>query len=237
MQKYPIQNRGRNRAAQHPRQMETKEGNRPRPSAQRGARFIPHPKRHRIQTHLGARRRTLQRQQPLTRTPGYHRPACQNSAALQLEGHQANHAEQHHRQDHGAAAGSQVQPHSATTTPPYTNLREWPETGGSASRSLKLTSGKPSTQSNKHQSQQWWQANYSIQIHGRPEPGSTSYTARDCKSSRPPQPAKCQSTWASPENPMKALLYKTTADSLKDLPRKVAMVRAKGTLDFAKGVS
>ena len=43
--------------------------------------------------------------------------------------------------------------------------------------------------------------------------------------------------WASPENPMKAFLYKTTTDSLKDLPRKVAMVRAKGTLDFAKGVS
>ena len=44
-------------------------------------------------------------------------------------------------------------------------------------------------------------------------------------------------TWASPENPMKAFLYKTTTDGLKDLPRKVAMVRAKGTLDFAKGVS
>ena len=43
--------------------------------------------------------------------------------------------------------------------------------------------------------------------------------------------------WASPENPMKAFLYKTTTDGLKDLPRKVAMVRAKGTLDFAKGVS
>ena len=42
--------------------------------------------------------------------------------------------------------------------------------------------------------------------------------------------------WASPENPMKAFLYKTTTDGLKDLPRKVAMVRAKGTLDFAKGV-
>ena len=44
-------------------------------------------------------------------------------------------------------------------------------------------------------------------------------------------------TWASPENPMKAFLYKTTTDGLKDLPRKVATVRAKGTLDFAKGVS
>ena len=42
---------------------------------------------------------------------------------------------------------------------------------------------------------------------------------------------------ASPENPMKACLYKTTTDGLKDLPRKVAMVRAKGALDFAKGVS
>ena len=43
--------------------------------------------------------------------------------------------------------------------------------------------------------------------------------------------------WASTENPMKAFLYKTTTDSLKDLSRKVAMVRAKGTLDFAKDVS
>ena len=43
--------------------------------------------------------------------------------------------------------------------------------------------------------------------------------------------------WASPENPMKAFLYQTTTDSLKNLPRKVAMVRAKGTLDFAKDVS
>ena len=43
--------------------------------------------------------------------------------------------------------------------------------------------------------------------------------------------------WASPENPMKAFLYKTTTDGLEDLPRKVGMVRAKGTLDFAKGVS
>ena len=43
--------------------------------------------------------------------------------------------------------------------------------------------------------------------------------------------------WASPENPMKASLCKTTTDSSKDLPRKVAMVHAKGTLDFAKGVS
>ena len=47
----------------------------------------------------------------------------------------------------------------------------------------------------------------------------------------------CVYIWASPANPMKAFLYKTTTDSLKDLPRKVAMVRAKGTLDFAKGVS
>ena len=46
-----------------------------------------------------------------------------------------------------------------------------------------------------------------------------------------------QNSWASPENPMKAFLYKTATDSLKDLPRKVAMVRANGTLDFAKGVS
>ena len=38
--------------------------------------------------------------------------------------------------------------------------------------------------------------------------------------------------WALLENPTKASLYKTTTDSLKDLPRKVAMVR--GTLDFAK---
>ena len=44
-------------------------------------------------------------------------------------------------------------------------------------------------------------------------------------------------TWASPENPMKAFLCKPTTDGLKDLPRKVAMVRAKGTLDVAKGVS
>ena len=43
--------------------------------------------------------------------------------------------------------------------------------------------------------------------------------------------------WASPEKPMKAFLFKTTTDSLKDLPRKVAMVCAKGTLDFAKDVS
>ena len=42
--------------------------------------------------------------------------------------------------------------------------------------------------------------------------------------------------WASPENSMKAS-YKMTTDGLKDLPRKVAMARAKGTLDFAKGVS
>ena len=42
--------------------------------------------------------------------------------------------------------------------------------------------------------------------------------------------------WASPENPMKAFLCKTTTDGLKDLPQKVAMVRAKGILDFAKGV-
>ena len=48
---------------------------------------------------------------------------------------------------------------------------------------------------------------------------------------------KGMSIWASPENPMKAFLYKTTTDSLKDLPRKVAMVCAKGTLHFAKGVS
>ena len=38
--------------------------------------------------------------------------------------------------------------------------------------------------------------------------------------------------WASPENPMKAFLYKTTTDSLKNLPRKAAMVRAKGTFGF-----
>ena len=42
---------------------------------------------------------------------------------------------------------------------------------------------------------------------------------------------------ASPENPMKSFLCKTTTDGLKDLPRKGAMVRAKGALDFAKGVS
>ena len=46
----------------------------------------------------------------------------------------------------------------------------------------------------------------------------------------------CFRTWASPENPMKAFLYKTTTDSLKDLRRKVAMVRAKGTLDFREEV-
>ena len=48
-------------------------------------------------------------------------------------------------------------------------------------------------------------------------------------------------TWASllasPENPMCKFLYKTTAAGLKDLPRKVAMVLAKETLDFAKEVS
>ena len=44
-------------------------------------------------------------------------------------------------------------------------------------------------------------------------------------------------TWASPENPMWMFLYKTTTIGLKDLPRKVAMVLTKGTLDFAKDVS
>ena len=45
------------------------------------------------------------------------------------------------------------------------------------------------------------------------------------------------STWASPENPMWKFLYKTTTAGSKDLPRKVAMVLAKGTLDFTKEVS
>ena len=43
-----------------------------------------------------------------------------------------------------------------------------------------------------------------------------------------------KSIWASPENPMWKFLYKTTTAGLKDRPRKVAMVLAKGTLDFAK---
>ena len=43
--------------------------------------------------------------------------------------------------------------------------------------------------------------------------------------------------WASPETPMWKFLYKTTTAGLKDLPGKVAMVLAKGTLDFTKEVS
>ena len=43
--------------------------------------------------------------------------------------------------------------------------------------------------------------------------------------------------WASPENPMWKFLYKTPTAGLKDLQRKVAMVFAIGTLDFAKEAS
>ena len=42
--------------------------------------------------------------------------------------------------------------------------------------------------------------------------------------------------WASPEIPMWKFLYKTTTAGLKDLPRKLAMVCAKGTLDFREEV-
>ena len=43
-------------------------------------------------------------------------------------------------------------------------------------------------------------------------------------------------TWASPENPMWKFVCKTAAAGLKHLPRKVAMVLAKGTLDFHEEV-
>ena len=43
--------------------------------------------------------------------------------------------------------------------------------------------------------------------------------------------------WASSENPMLKFSYKTTMAGLEGLPRKVAMVFAKGTLDFAREVS
>ena len=43
--------------------------------------------------------------------------------------------------------------------------------------------------------------------------------------------------WASSENSIREVLYKTTMAGLEGLPQKVALVHAKGTLDFAKEVS
>ena len=45
------------------------------------------------------------------------------------------------------------------------------------------------------------------------------------------------SAWASSEDSMWSFSYKKTTAGLEGLPRKVAMVLAKGTLDFAKEVS
>ena len=66
-----------------------------------------------------------QRQKPLTRVSGHHSPAPQNSAAIQVERHAPNHAEQRHRQDHGTALATQMQPHPTTTatSPPICTFR------------------------------------------------------------------------------------------------------------------